>query len=310
MWFFLSQNESRHPVVFGTMCHSLLFGLLLHHHPYNFNLSTSSELMFAGASFHSLRLLGDGFKATTFPLMFRMKFTKLLQIDEIRRQEPRFLFKGFVFWCGCSSCINPPNLKQQFRGVLAWTSCQRWGSPVIYFAKFRSTPQQRIEDAGAVNFQSRRGPDLTVLQCEVWCQDVGIMKRMELDVIVIAVKLFYKDREAVCACWVCMCGSERLNDWAGWRVRDLQFRIWKKKWQERTNKTLLQCRYSTPVSHLVFWLHSAMLACGWCDVGKGVTYTNPNLMIGCASRITSGLHRAWHKVVHRYIVNVELKISK
>lgn len=84
----------------------------------------------------------------------------------------------------------------------------------------------------------------------------------------------------------------------------------KKKWQERTNKTLFQCRYSTPVSHLVFWLHSAMLACGWCDVGKGVTYTNPNLMIGCASRITSGLHRAWHKVVHRYIVNVELKISK
>jgi len=210
-------------------------------------------------------------------------------------------------------------LKQPISGgVLAWTSCQRWGSLVIYFAKFRSTPQQWIEDAGAVNFQSQwtswTGP---VLQCEVWCQDVGKGKGWNwkkfqglVCVIIIAVKLFYKDREAVCACWVCMSESERLNDWAGWRVRDLQFRIWKKKWQERTNKTLFQCRYSTPVSHLVFWLHSAMLACGWCDVGKGVTYTNPNLMIGCASRITSGLHRAWHKVVHRYIVNVELKISK
>ena len=59
----------------------------------------------------------------------------------------------------------------------------------------------------------------------------------------------------VCACWLCMCESERLNNWAGWRLRDFETR-------------LFQCRYSTPVSHLVFWLHSAMLACGWCDVGK------------------------------------------
>lgn len=82
---------------------------------------------------------------------------------------------------------------------------------------------------------SHSGPDLTVLQCEVWCQDVGKWKGWNwkkfqglVCVIIIAVKLFYKDREAVCACWVCMCESERLNDWAGCGVRDLQFRIWRK----------------------------------------------------------------------------------
>ena len=117
--------------------------------------------------------------------------------------------------------INPPNLKQQFGGVVGLDELSALRIPCHILCQISF-------HAAAMNWRRRcrewshSEPDLTVLQCEVWCQDVGKWKGWNwkkfqglVCVIIIAVKLFYKDREAVCACWVCMSDwmTERDGEW-------------------------------------------------------------------------------------------------
>lgn len=132
------------------------------------------------------------------------------------------------------------------------------------------------------------------------------MKRMELEEVPGPGLCDYRckvilQRSRGCVCmlgvYVCEWATEWLSGMESERSSVSNLKFWHKR---EPTKTLFQCRYSTPVSHLVCWLHSAMLAWWW-DVGKGwpgrtQTWEKLDAQVGVHKRFAQGLTQSCAQV--------------